>query len=41
VSSKVIPNDPPRALFIWKFDGYSIVRRAIGGKNGYATQNSS
>jgi hypothetical protein len=23
-----ISNDPPRALFIWRNDGYSVVRRA-------------
>jgi hypothetical protein len=25
-------NDPPRALFIWRNDGYSVVRRDTGGK---------
>jgi hypothetical protein len=29
--------NPLTALFIWRFDIYSVLRRAIGGKNGCAT----
>jgi hypothetical protein len=31
-SSFIYPNDPPRALFIWRNDGYLVFRRDTGGK---------
>jgi hypothetical protein len=31
-SSFIYSNDPPRALFIWRNDGYLVFRRDTGGK---------